>query len=307
MGVKLSPEARDAAPACEGGIFMRGAKRLFFALLALAVVSALAPVPADAEESGCRLTVLNAQTLTEGAAFDPDTAPATKTASPGDIIVLTLGFRNDSGAAASMVGFSVQLLYDKEKVSPYAGAAPFEEAPYQASAELADSQWMCAGNAGDGVALVSGMGIKARSVESGAELPLCRVAFRAEAEGVATFSLNAGSSKNRVIPPDRKAFPLDASKPFDLAIGAYEIAAVETDRRAGTCKVTLSNPEAATVAAAFFDADGRFAAAVTVAAPPQCGSVSLPLPDALPANGTATVALLASDWKPLSCLSGKIA
>lgn len=286
---------------------MKGARRLFLALLALAVVCGATRFPAVAAESGYEMAVLTAQTLTQGTTFDPNTAPETGSVKAGDIVVLTLGFRNDSGAAVNVAGYAIKLLYDEEKAAPYMGTPPFSISAYQVSTELDNRGWLQAGNEKKGGSvLVNGISVNAYAVDSGATLVLCRIAFQINADasnGAAAFAFDP--NETRVIDKNRQPLALNAFQPFDLTISAdaasvpCEIIAVSTDKRAGTMTVTLSNPEAVTVAAAFFNADKRFVSAGIAAAQAQCGSVEIPLPDGLPAPFKARVALLDSYCTPL--------
>ena len=290
---------------------MKGARRLFSALLALVIVCGVARFPADAADSGYRIAVLRAQTLTEGTPFDPDTAPDAENVNDGDIVVLTLGFRNDSGAAVNIAGFSVKLLYDKMKVAPYTGTSPFAGKPYQISSELTgEYDWSPMGNGdGNGFVSVACGGSDAYSVQSGATLILCRIAFQANAdafEGAAEFVLDPDKTKTRVIGENSKPLTLDEFQTFYLnAALSCEITAVfKSDKNEGKLTVEFSNPEAVTVAVAFFNADKRCVSVKMTDAPAQCGSVEIPLPDA----SEAKVMLLDSDLKPLcSSLGANIA
>ena len=245
------------------------------------------------------LQVVKAQTLTEGTAFDPDTAPDAENVNPGDIVVLTLGFRNDTGAAVNVAGFSAKLLYDEMKVAPYTGTAPFAGRPYQISSELTgEYDWSQAGNGnGDGFISVTCGGSDAYSVKSGATLILCRIAFQANAdtfEGAAEFVLDPDKTKTRVIGENSKPLTLDEFQTFRLSAAIpCEITAVSA--YAGKLTVKFSNPEAVTVAVAFFNADKRCVSVKITDAPAQCGSVEIPLPDA----SEAKAMLLDSDLKPL--------
>ena len=250
--------------------------------------------------------VLKAQTLTAGTKFDPNTAPDAANVKAGDIVVLTLGFRNDSGAAVDVAGFAVKLLYDKAKVTPYTGTTPFSRNPYQFNAELSnDYVWSQVGNGnGDGFVSVSGGGSDAYAVESGATLVLCRMAFQVREDapdGVAAFALSPDTTKTSVTDANRQTLKLNVLQAFHLIVGegvdpvTYWIDAFALNQSPETLTVALTNPEAVTVAVAFFDADKMCLSVRIADAPAQCGHVEIPLPDA----SAAKIMLLDSDLKPL--------
>ncbi|MBQ6207168.1 MAG: BspA family leucine-rich repeat surface protein, partial [Oscillospiraceae bacterium] len=82
---------------------------------------------------------------------------------------------------------------------------------------------------------------------------------------------------------------------------AYEITAAAPDTDAGTLSVTLTNPDAATLAVSYFDANGKFVSAEFQDAQVDAGTVAL----ALSADAkTARVMLLDSDFRPLCAAYG---
>lgn len=245
-------------------------RRLLCVLLALAALCGVTPFPVNAAGGGYHVTVAKVQRLTPGTEFNPDAAPEVTSASPGDIIVLTVAFRNSTAAAVDIAGFGAQLNYDKAKVAPYQGTAPFDRNPYQVSTELTSAhQWISAGSAKDtdDFVLTAGGGWINRAVSAGGTLVLAYMAFQvnADASGAAAFTFK--SAKTDITPAVGKSLALAAFEPVRVTLGSYEITAVSADR------VTLSNPTPVTLAVSYFDASGKFMSASTQSVPADAGSV----------------------------------
>ncbi|MBR3569511.1 MAG: hypothetical protein IKN96_01750 [Oscillibacter sp.] len=286
---------------------IRLCRRVALALTLLVCAAAGFPdggAAASAASGGFSLAVVNAQKLAPGTAFDPATAESVTSANPGDIVVLTIGFRNGGGAAVNINAFSANLLYDAEKVSPYTGAAPFENMPCRASGNLAG--WMLAPNAQGGAARVGAISTNACSAPPGADTPLFLFAVRVNdgaPDGEAVFEFDAGGSG--VTEASGKRLGLGGFAPFRLTIGAglppaYEILSMEANPHEGKVTLRLSNEEAVTAAVAFFDdASGKFAGLKTASVKAQRGSAEIPMPDALPDSCAAKAVLLDSELRPL--------
>lgn len=272
---------------------MKILKRLFCVLLALATLSATAALSAENAGNSIQVSVCGVQRLNAGTAFDPDTAPQVSTARPGDIVVLTIGFRNASAAAVNLAGFSVKLLFDPEKVSPYSGSEPFPDDPYQFSPVLASRayDWLGVGNATETFVSVSG-GAKRNyySVTPGSTLVLAYVAFRvnADASGAADFSFGLAGGKTKLTYANRQSLTPVAPS-FSLPVDAYAITAVDAN------SVTLVNPAPVTLSVARFDAAGKFLSAHLQSVPANAGTVSV----TFAAAQQVSFALLDSACRPL--------
>lgn len=267
-------------------------KRLFCVLLALATLSATAALATQAN-GGIQIAVCGVQRLTAGTAFDPGTAPQVSAARPGDILVLTIGFRNASAAAVNLAGFSVKLLFDPAKVTPYSGSEPFPDDPYQFSPVLGarSYNWLGVGNATETFVSVSG-GSTGRNytVDSGSTLVLAYVAFRvnADASGAADFSFGLAGGKTTLVYANRRSVTPDAPA-FRLPLDAYAITAVDGN------SVTLVNPAPVTLSVARFDANGKFLSASLLPVPANAGTISAAFADA----PRMSFALLDSACRPL--------
>lgn len=193
-------------------------KRLFGVAMALCVLLALIPPGAFAADSNCGMAVLKAQKLAPGTAFDADTAEeADGSVKPGDIVVLTIGLKNNGAAAMGIETFGLKLSYDNTKVVPYIGAAPFAENPYQLSPELAG--WALVGNNIGANIMMSAMtmSMTAYDIPSGAETALLRLAFSVKddaPEGVAAFAFDTPEAT-----ASDGSLNLD-SQPYSLTVGA---------------------------------------------------------------------------------------
>lgn len=250
-------------------------RRLFCVLLALAALCGMTVFPVRAADGDYQVTVAKIQRLTPGTAFDPDTAPDAANASPGDVLVLTVAFQNNTAAAVDIAGFSTQLQFDKTKVTPCQGTEPFTRKPFQISPALTDADtygWISASNVKDDFVLVAGGGWNNYSVSPGETLPLVRMAFQvnADASGEAAFTFNG--AKTDITPAKGKAPSLAAFQPVRVALEAapsYEITAVSADR------VTLTNSTPVTLAVSHFDADGKFVSVSMQSVPANAGSVSV--------------------------------
>ena len=263
---------------------MNTLKRLFCVLLALATLSATAALSAD---DGLQITVCAVQRLTPGTAFDTGTAPQVSAARPGDILVLTIGFRNASAAPVGITGFAARLLFDPAKVTPYTGSAPFARKPYQVSPDFAaDYDWQASmGNAGEDYAMVTAAGTEVVTVAPGSTLVLGRMAFRVNADASGPLDFSFGLAGQRTSLTDAKQRTLTPAAPaYRLPAGAYAITAVDGNR------VTLTNPAPVTVAVAHFDADGKFLSANFQQVQANAGSVSFP-----PAGASTTRVMLLDD------------
>ena len=188
-------------------------KRLFGAIMAFCMLASLIAPGAFAAarprlyadtDGGYAMGVIKAQKLPPGAAFDPDTAEVADKVSPGDVVVLTVGFRNNASDAVNIAGFTLKLPYDAASFAPYTGAEPFAENPYQMSDELiSDYHWLRAGNAGsDGVMLLNAIGMSAYSVAPGTELVFARFALLVKDDasaGNAVFRLASNAEETNVL------------------------------------------------------------------------------------------------------------
>ncbi|MBQ6986262.1 MAG: hypothetical protein IJQ25_04665 [Oscillibacter sp.] len=264
-------------------------KRLFCVLLALAILSATAA----RADNGMQFTVCGVQRLNAGTAFDPDTAPQVSTARPGDIVVLTIGFRNASAAAVNLAGFSVKLLFDPEKVSPYSGSEPFPDDPYQFSPVLASRayNWIGVGNATETFVSVGGGAVSRNyTVAPSSTLVLAYVAFRvnADASGAADFSFGLAGGKTKLTYANRQSLT-PVAPAFSLPVDAYAITAVDGN------SVTLVNPAPVTLSVARFDAAGKFLSAELQPVPANAGTVSV----TFAAAQRVSFALLDSACRPL--------
>lgn len=263
-------------------------RRLLCVLLALATLCGMS-VAAD---SGFQLTVSSVQRLTPGTAFDPDTAPEVTLVSPGDVIVLTVEFRNDTAAAVDISGFVATINYDATKVTPYKGTSPFSRNPYQNSPKLvSDYAWSAVGNAKDGFVAVAGGGAEPYSVPAGSALVIARVAFQvnADASGEVVFTFDSNKAKSSITRAGGKTLSLAALQPVRVALGGYEITAVSAE------SVTLTNPAPVTLAVSYFDASGKFMSASTQSVPANAGSV----PVAFGSASKAYVMLFDDAFRPL--------
>lgn len=267
-------------------------KRLFCVVLALATLSATAALSADNAGNGIQITVCGVQRLTAGAAFDPNAAPQVSAAVPGDIIVLTIGFRNASAAAVDITGFAAKLLFEPAKVTPYTGTAPFARKPYQVSPDFASTyDWQVnTGNTAEGYVMTAAAGTEVVTTAPGATLVLARVAFQVNAGASGTLDFSFGLAGQKTSLTDaRQQTLIPAAPTYRLPVNAYAITAVDGNY------VTLTNPAPVTLSVARFDADGKFLSANLLPVPANAGRLSVALADA----PRVSFALLDSACRPL--------
>ncbi|MBQ9492129.1 MAG: DUF285 domain-containing protein [Oscillibacter sp.] len=211
---------------------MRIFQRLFSALLILAVLPGMLLLPADAANSGYELTVLKVQKLTEGTAFTGEEAEVTR-ADKGDIVVLTIGFRNGSTAAVDISGYAATLYYDATKVTPYTGTSPFVRNPYQISGDLMDQEtyaWSGVGNTNteNTVVAVAAAGTAYYTLKAGESLVLARMAFRILDSGAA-FTFDTDVTKTSVTGSTGKPLSLAPLADFRLSAASNVYALLYTD------------------------------------------------------------------------------
>ncbi len=250
-------------------------KRLFCVLLALATLSATAALATGNNpptNNGLQIAVCGVQCLTPGTDFDPNTAPQISAARPGDIVVLTIGFRNASAAAVNITGFAARLLFTPAKVTPYTGTAPFTRKPYQVSPDFADRHgWQVSiGNTGEDYTMLTAAGTEAVTVASGSTLVLGRVAFRVNADASGALDFPFSLAGQRTSLTDARQRTLTPVAPaFRLPLNAYAITAVAGNR------VTLTNPTPVTLSVASFDAAGKFLSVTLLPVSANAGTVSV--------------------------------
>ena len=103
---------------------MQKMRRLFSAFLAWAVLVSMLTIPAGAA-GDYELTVLSMQTFPAGTTtYDASAASATSdtgkiSAQQDEIVVLTVGFKNNTSSAVGIGAFGVRLSYDKDKLELY--------------------------------------------------------------------------------------------------------------------------------------------------------------------------------------------
>ena len=194
---------------------MQRVKRLFSVLLTCAMLLGMvaAPTSAEAADDDYELVFLDPQKLTAGEEFDPDTAETVTSADEGDIIVLSVAFKNNSSASVRVSKFSFTVNFDSARLSPYSGTAPFAEDPDDAdgvASFMSDLPWTIApnyNNANNGVITVGGMNTTERTVAANGQLVLGRMAFQVKtgaADGVAKFEFDSsptvgGRSSNHTL------------------------------------------------------------------------------------------------------------
>ena len=184
---------------------MQQVRRLFSVFLVAVMLFGMVTLPADAADSGYELAILKVQKM-DGTTYDPDSSEEVKDTDPvsaGDILVLTIGFGNTSGSAVDILGFAAKVLYDKEKVTPYKGTAPFKSNPYQNSTELSgDYEWAMFGNGkGDGFVSTAGSGSATYTVANNDEVVFSRMAFTVEADIGAddvVFSFDSDKTRSNI-------------------------------------------------------------------------------------------------------------
>ena len=199
-------------------------KRPLSVVLVLAMLLGMMALPADAANSGYELTVLKVQKLTEGTAFTGEEEEVTR-AVKGDVVVLTLGFRNTNSTPVDILGYAATLYYESAEVTPYTGTSPFAARPYQNSRDLTDQDtyaWSGSGNSDTTNAYVSiaAGGSDPYSVKAGEELVIGRMAFTVTADNaIATFRFDTDETKTGITKSDRTTLELEDLQSLKLTVG----------------------------------------------------------------------------------------
>ena len=132
-----------------------------------------APTPAGNDE----LSVLSAQVFPAGTTTYNASAASATSAKPGEIVVLTVGFKNRAALAVDIGAFGARLSYDKSKLELY---NLFGNNAYQIGADFA-SDWMTSPNVNannDYVSIAAFASGYANTLAANSQVVMARFAFQ---------------------------------------------------------------------------------------------------------------------------------
>ena len=173
-----------------------------------------APTPAGNDE----LSVLSAQVFPAGTTTYNASAASATSAKPGEIVVLTVGFKNRAALAVDIGAFGARLSYDKSKLELY---NLFGNNAYQIGADFA-SDWMTSPNVNannDYVSIAAFASGDAVTIANNGQVVMARFAFRVKsgaADGAVKFTFN--DAKSYVADENNQRFTLAAFADFTLTV-----------------------------------------------------------------------------------------
>ena len=289
--------------------------------LCYVIMTLAAPFPAGAAAPDYELSVLYAQTFPADTTAYDSSAPSTASddsndlpilsdaaaAKPGEIIVLTLGFRNNTASAVQIGAFNAKLSYEQTALET---CNLFGDNAYQMSEPFA--AWIGLPVVKENYVNVNAMSTQTYAAAANSQTELARLAFRVKsgaAEGVISFTFDA---KTSVTAGNGKKLTLGAFTPFTLAVGgnapAHEYAIGKLTRNGGEISAEITNQSGAggvlTIAA--YSDTGKFLRCATETvtesriAQGSAGNVAV----TLDVSGAKTIRAFLLDAETLRPLSG---
>ena len=266
-----------------------------------------APDPAPESKGGYDVSVLYAQTFPADTTAYDALAEACDSAQPGEIIVLTLGFRNNAASPVQIGAFNARLSYDQTALE---ACNLFDGNAYQMSEPFA--AWMGLPVVKENYVNVNAMSTQTYAAAANSQTELARLAFRVKsgaADGVISFTFD---SKTSVTVGNGKKLTLGAFTPFTLAVGgnapAHEYAIGKLTRNGGEISAEITNQSGAggvlTIAA--YSDTGKFLRCATETvtesriAQGSAGNVAV----TLDVSGAKTIRAFLLDAETLRPLSG---
>ncbi|MBR0281770.1 MAG: leucine-rich repeat protein [Oscillibacter sp.] len=173
-----------------------------------------APTPAGNDE----LSVLSAQVFPAGTTTYNASAASATSAKPGEIVALTVGFKNDTNAVLDIGAFGARLSYDKDKLELY---NLFGNNAYEVGADFS-GDWMTSPNVNannDYVNIASFASGDPVTIAANGQVVMARFAFQVKsgaADGATQFIFDA--ARSYVADGANQRVTLAAFAPFTLTV-----------------------------------------------------------------------------------------
>ena len=184
----------------------------------LTVTRPATPAPTPTPTGNYTLSVLSAQVFPAGTTtYDASAASATS-AQPGEIVALTVGFKNDTNAVLDIGAFGARLSYDKDKLELY---NLFGNNAYQVGADFS-GDWMTSPNVNannDYVNIASFASGDPVTIAANSQVVMARFAFQVKsgaAAGATQFIFDA--ARSYVADGANQRVTLAAFAPFTLTV-----------------------------------------------------------------------------------------